>query len=324
MYRRCPWFLSLLSAVAAFRSPMVPRSCVSRRTTRPLAVSSKSPDESTATTAFPSLFWNNNNDKPQDVVESALVENTRSLDSGAILPLALTAIATLGLAFAHQAGLTLDDVSSGAHALTTNPQGFLQDVVQYVHDLGPLGPLYFGLIYLVAELLAVPATPLTLSAGYLFGLTEGVGVVLLAATIAASISFVIGKTLLRSWVEDVVLRENPQWAKLDRAIGKEGFQLLLLVRLSPLFPFALSNYLYGASSIDFASYFWGTLLGFFPGTCAYVYTGMVGQALTLGGSDDVQPWYVYAGVLAGIGGLLQLAASVATDLIEALEDEDDV
>lgn len=204
--------------------------------------------------------------------------------------------------------------------LVTHPQESLQAGLEVVRGMGPMGYVYFGILYAAAEILAVPATPLTLSAGYLFGVLPGTAVVLLAATVAASVAFVVGKTILRTWVEDRLL-ENPQFAKLDKAIGREGFKLLLLVRLSPLFPFALSNYLYGASSIDFPSYFWGTLLGFAPGTLAYVYAGSVGQALTLGGDAVTQPWYVYAGGMAVITGLLKLATDVATGLVESLDDE---
>lgn len=72
-----------------------------------------------------------------------------------------------------------------------------------------------------------------------------------------------------------LLEENPKFNALDKAIGKEGFKVILLLRLSPIFPFALSNYFYGVTSVDFFEYMFGTLIGFFPGTLAYVYTGTV-------------------------------------------------
>jgi uncharacterized membrane protein YdjX (TVP38/TMEM64 family) len=228
--------------------------------------------------------------------------------------------ASLGDASAY--GVNLASISAWVQQLVSNPQETLQSVVNSVNDMGNMGLVYFGLIYLVAEILAVPATPLTLSAGCLFGVARGAAVVLLSASIAASVAFWIGKTVLRSWVEEK-LQENPKFAKLDQAIGEQGFQLLLLVRLSPIFPFAISNYLYGASSISFWPYFFGTLLGFAPGTLAYVYTGMVGKALTLGGGDGAtQPWYVYAGGLAVLAGLLSLVSQVASNIIESLEDGD--
>lgn len=205
-------------------------------------------------------------------------------------------------------------------AVANDPSATLDQVVQNVADMGPLGPLYFGIAYTLAEILAIPAIPLTASAGYLFGPIQGTGVVLLSASIAAAISFQIGRTFLRNYVEKV-LEDYPDFAKIDRVIGKEGFKLMLLLRLSPIFPFALSNYLYGASSISFSNFFWGTLLGFAPGTLAYVYTGYAGKALTTDGAD-AYPWFVYVGGLALFGGLLKVIADTATKTIEELEDED--
>lgn len=200
-----------------------------------------------------------------------------------------------------------------------NPSATLESVVQTVDAMGPLGPVYFGVAYTIAEILAIPAIPLTASAGYLFGPVQGTGVVLLSASIAAAVSFVIGRTLLRDYVESV-LEEYPKFAKIDRAIGREGFRLMFLLRLSPIFPFALSNYLYGASSINFSAFFWGTLFGFAPGTAAYVYTGYVGKALSEGG-ENAYPWFVYAGGLALFGGVLKVLADTATRVVEEFEED---
>ena len=134
---------------------------------------------------------------------------------------------------------------------------------------------------ILAEILAIPAVPiLTASSGYLFGLLPGTATCLFSAVVAASISFVIGRTCLRGYVESV-LADNPKFRAMDRAIDKGGFKLMLITRLSPLFPFALSNYLFGASSIQFPNYFFGTVLGFLPGTFAYVYAGSVGGLIYL-------------------------------------------
>ena len=241
-----------------------------------------------------------------------------------VLPVAAAALllGAVGVAMTHFPASSSSlpwDAAAMVQNLLSNPQATLQSVVDSVDAMGPWAPVIFGVLYCLAEVLAVPATPLTLSAGYLFGMTQGVTVVLIAATIAASIAFYIGKTFLRSWVEEI-LEENPKFAKLDRAVGEQGFKLLVLIRLSPLFPFALSNYLYGASAISFQDYFWGTLLGFAPGTAAYVYTGMVGKELLLG--DGSQPWYLYAAGFAVLGGLLKLVSDVANGIVEAIEDEE--
>jgi uncharacterized membrane protein YdjX (TVP38/TMEM64 family) len=247
-------------------------------------------------------------------------------DDQAAIPLStlLSVAALLGaaalLATGSSLGLTLDDVTTTAVAFMHNPQDTLAVLIESIKGMGPAAPLYFGLLYCIAECLAIPATPLTLSAGYLFGASQGVAVVLAAGTLAACVGFFVGKTVLRQTVEGL-LEQNPQFAKLDRAIGKEGFKLLVLVRLTPLFPFALSNYIYGASAIEFWPYFWGTLLGFTPGTIAYVYTGMVGQAVLSGQGSE--PWYVYAGGMTALAALLKVISDTATGIVQTMEEEDE-
>lgn len=213
------------------------------------------------------------------------------------------------------------NVIFGAQNLFSDPTATLESIVSQVETMGNLGFLYFGIFYTIAEILAIPAFPLTASAGYLFGLQGGTAIVLFSASIAASVSFIIGRTVLRSYVEGL-LEKYPKFKAMDKAIGNEGFKLMLLLRLSPLFPFALSNYLYGVTSVRFVDYFWGTILGFLPGTMAYVYSGEVGKALTLD-SGNAQPWYVYAVGLAVIVGALKVASDVAAKAVEGLEDFDD-
>ena len=226
----------------------------------------------------------------------------------------------------YSLGLTVDDFIHGAQTLFTNPSAFSQELIEGVQGLGPTGVVYYALIYMIAEILAVPATPLTLSAGYLFGLQNGILTVLVGATGAACVGFWISRTFLREYVESTLLAPAPDGsspntlAKLDKAIAKEGFKLLVLIRLSPIFPFSVTNYLYGASSIDFGSYLFGTLVGFIPTTTAYVYTGMVGQALTAGNGGE-QPWYVYLAGFSVLALLVKLVTEVATGLIETIEEE---
>lgn len=237
-------------------------------------------------------------------------------DIGNKLPLS-TIFGTL----AFGAALLLSQNPSVQHFFS-DPQTVLQDVVNRVESTGDMGAVYFFFIYLVAEVLAIPAIPLTASAGYLFGVTEGTLVVLLAGSLAAAIGFLIGRTFLRAKVEEI-LEDYPKFKSIDQAIGKEGLglKLMILLRIAPIFPFSLSNYLYGATSVEFWPYFIGTMIGFTPGTFAYVYTGTVGKALTLDSANS-EPWYVYALGLAILSGLLKIAADVATNIIDSIEDDE--
>mmetsp|Transcript_7747 Transcript_7747/g.11095 ORF Transcript_7747/g.11095 Transcript_7747/m.11095 type:complete len:389 (+) Transcript_7747:185-1351(+) len=277
-------------------------------------------------------------DEPWDALSSSSSSNSNEIEDlerwlgkegdgweRTILPLGIAAVLAISTAIVSphidvNIPTSITEVTHGVEQFFADPNAALQNVVQRVEDMGPLGPLYFGVAYTIAEILAIPAVPLTASAGYLFGVTTGTAVVLFSASIAAAVSFVIGRTLLRSYVEGI-LEDQPRMKKIDKAIGKEGFKLMLLLRLSPIFPFALSNYLYGATSVKFWPYFFGTMLGFTPGTIAYVYTGEVGKALTAG-QDSAQPWYIYACGFTLLLGFIKVASDTATGIIEGLEEEE--
>jgi len=252
--------------------------------------------------------------------ESASQDVASTVALGVVVTLAAVAAAVLSSGGVDGIALpSPGEVASSVGAFFADPTGTLEAVVAKVESMGPLGYVYFGAVYVVAEVLAIPAIPLTASAGYLFGVVQGTGVVLAAASIAAAVSFVIGRTLLRSYVEGV-LEGFPKFQKVDKAIGRDGFKLMVLLRIAPVFPFALSNYLYGATSVPFWDFLWGTLVGFTPGTIAYVYTGEIGKALT-GDAASASPWYIYAGGLALLTGFLKVAADVAAGIIDDLEDE---
>lgn len=202
----------------------------------------------------------------------------------------------------------------------------LKGAVSKIEDMGPLGYVYFSGIYVLAEIFAVPAFPLTASSGYLFGLIPGFIIVLVSATAAAGISFLIGRTYLRDWAQDLATKYGgDRWNAIDSAISKEGFKVVLLLRLSPLLPFALSNYLYGLTSVEFWQFLCGTCLGFSPGTFGIVYAGTAGKDLFSGTGGF--PWYFYvlgAIVVAAIGGTISNIASAALENISCDgEDIDD-
>ena len=125
---------------------------------------------------------------------------------------------------------------------------------------------------------------------------------------------------LRAAVEEAksVKRKDREAQAIDRAVASEGFKIILLLRLSPIFPFALSNYFYGLTAVEFGPYLAATLLGFAPGTFLYVYSGEVAAvAAGAAGDDAAYPWYVYAGFLS-VGAFV--AAKVTEVATRALEE----
>lgn len=202
----------------------------------------------------------------------------------------------------------------------TSFQSVMDAVPQQVEELGPLGPVYFFCVYVLAECLALPATPLTLSAGYLFGLPLGCAVALAGGTVAAGIGFLLSRTLLRPQIEELAAG-NENFQNINRAVEREGFKIILLLRLSPLLPFALSNYVYGLSNAGFLDFILATALGFAPGTCAYVYLATTARSV-LGGTGEGQPWYVYAVGIAVTIGLLKVVSDIAKQAVDDAIESD--
>jgi len=154
----------------------------------------------------------------------------------------------------------------GRQAGTAIPQ-----FAQWVEGLGLWGPLVFIAGYSVAVVAFVPASLLTLAAGAIFGIGEGVAYVFLAATLGAGASFLISRYVARQAVERR-LEGNEKFAAIDRAVGEQGRRIVFLLRLSPVFPFNLLNYGLGLTRVRFADYL-VACLGMLPGTFLYVYSG---------------------------------------------------
>jgi len=146
---------------------------------------------------------------------------------------------------------------------------------QWVDGLGWAGMLVFGLAYSLAAILFVPGSALTLAAGAVFGLFWGTALVSVFSTLAAALAFLIARYFARSRVEGLA-QHHPKFRAVDAAIGKRGWQIVALLRLSPAMPFSASNYLYGLTSVPFVPYVLASWIAMLPGTFMYVYLGHIG------------------------------------------------
>ena len=146
-------------------------------------------------------------------------------------------------------------------------------VLAWVRGLGWLAPVVYGVIYALAVPLAVPGSLLTLTAGALFGLWPGVPVVFAASTVGSTLAFLVSRHVARPWVE-AWASTHPRFAAVDRAVAAEGTRMVFLLRLTPLVPFTVLNYLLGLTRIR-----WRDMVlaspGTLPGTFLYVYYGHV-------------------------------------------------
>ena len=163
---------------------------------------------------------------------------------------------------------------------------WLEQFKVWVQGMGFAGYVLYVLVYAACCVLLIPAVALTLGAGAIFGFVTGAIIVLIGATLGASVAFLLARTVLRTRVEKFVAR-HPKVAAVDRAIGREGVKLMLLCRLSGFPPFTWVNYGFGLTGVRFSQYFLTTLFGIIPGVLAFTYAGVAGAAVATGEGNRI-------------------------------------
>ena len=135
----------------------------------------------------------------------------------------------------------------------------------WIQSLGPLGPLAFISIYVVATAVAIPGSALTLLAGAIFGSVWGVVWVSVGSTLGASVCFLIARYIARDAIEER-MNKNPLFQKLDKLTGQQGAIIVAITRLVPIFPFNLLNYGFGLTKVPFITYVLWSWVCMLPGT----------------------------------------------------------
>jgi uncharacterized membrane protein YdjX (TVP38/TMEM64 family) len=161
------------------------------------------------------------------------------------------------------------------------------EFLEWVRSLGPLGPLAFVAGYTLVTVTIMPAFLLTLAAGALWGFWLGLLLAMSGAVSGATCAFLGGRYVLRSPVERYVNR-HPRLVAIDRAVESEGARLVFLLRLSPVVPFVLLNYVLGVSRITLRDHFVG-MIGMIPTAAMYVYAGKVAGDLAVLASGAATP-----------------------------------
>lgn len=158
----------------------------------------------------------------------------------------------------------------GAHRVGAGP--WLSNTLDWIRGLGAMAPVAFIAIYIAACVAFLPGSILTIGAGVIFGVVRGSIYVSIAATLGATAAFLVGRYVARDWVSKR-LEGNAKFKAIDEAVGREGWKMVFLTRLSPVFPFNLLNYAYGLTRVTLRDYFFASWAGMIPATVLYVYIG---------------------------------------------------
>jgi uncharacterized membrane protein YdjX (TVP38/TMEM64 family) len=193
-------------------------------------------------------------------------------------------------------------------------------LVTAVHDLGPLGPVLFISIYMVAVVVLIPASWMTMAGGAVFGIVPAAVYALIAATLGSTAAFLIGRYLARRVVARH-LDAMPRFAAIDRAVSADARRIITLLRLSPITPFNFLNYALGLTAVSVWDFVIGSV-GMVPGAFMYAYAGSVaGQALVVAGQAAVpRNASYYAMLAAGLLATIAASALVARAARRALRD----
>jgi len=191
-----------------------------------------------------------------------------------------------------------------AHVLALHEK--IPPLLEASRGLGPRGVLIHLAAYLVAALLALPLSPITVAAGATYGALAGAALAAPAIAIASSSAFLVARLITRD--PEALARGEGKVARAVRAIGRGGFRLVLVLRLAPAVPFSILNFAFGATPTPLAHFALASLVGTAPSQLGYaclgaVLTWPVGTARTW-----AEIALVAGGVLMSLGALAGAAA----------------
>src|SRR2546421_9344867 len=200
----------------------------------------------------------------------------------------------------------------------------LATIQQHVMHWGVWSAICYPLLYACCNVLLLPGGVLSVGAGFFFGLWWGFLIALLGNVAGAAISFFISRWLGRNWLKRKLFR-NRTLVALEPAIHKEGWKIILLSQLHPLFPTSLLNYLYGLTQIRFRTCMLWVAIGQAPGLFLYSYLGTLGQlGLNLARGKTHPKAIEYCVWLVGFGAavrLLIILGRIALQLLQQAQEE---
>lgn len=172
-----------------------------------------------------------------------------------------------------------------------------ENVSRVIGELGAWAPVAYVAMYLIAPLLMVPGSAITLAGGALFGPVWGTLYTVIGSVGGATIAFLAARYLAGDWVE----RKTTGIAhQVKEGVEAEGWRFVAFVRLVPLFPFNLLNYALGLTRIPLLTYVVTSAICMFPATVGYVYLGYVGREVWVGGEDLLWKLGLGLGILAAL------------------------
>lgn len=206
-----------------------------------------------------------------------------------------------------------------------NSRGLFKKGLIWIENFKPWSPLIFITGHILACVFLVPSFFFTFSAGVLFGLRPGFVYSLTGLVMGSLAAFLIGRFIARGWVLSL-FSKSKRFRMLDEMVRRKGWKIVLLGRLSPIFPFTVGNYAFGLTKLSARKYFVATFIGTIPSTFVYVYLGVLTGSLAglANGNHAYGPpeWLLFLiGILATVAVSLYLRRITKLALAESIRSE---
>lgn len=166
----------------------------------------------------------------------------------------------------------------------------IQGLKDWISGFGILGPIVYILLYTSVCLFFLPRVPVTVLAGISFGPVMGAVYALIGSITGASTAFLIARYAARDMVEGWA-EDNEQFQKIDEGVEKQGWKMLIVTRLVPIFPFCLQNFAYGLSKMKFQTYILISSVFMIPGTVTLTF--MSGAVVN---GEEIEESLIYFGL----------------------------
>ena len=150
-----------------------------------------------------------------------------------------------------------------------------EDLQGIIGQTGPWAPIVYMGAFAVLPAFFFPVAVLALAGGLLFGLWWGSVYTFLGAMVNCSVMFMMSRTIGYDQVKALVEKKlSPKWqSRMASAAGREGFLLLIVLRLIPAVPYNLINYAFGLTPMGYGAYLLGSAIGIIPGTLVFINIG---------------------------------------------------
>jgi uncharacterized membrane protein YdjX (TVP38/TMEM64 family) len=153
----------------------------------------------------------------------------------------------------------------------------VERLIALIEGLGSWGPIAYGAIYVIGALSGVPSWTLSIASGAIFGAFGGTLVSAIGGALAAAIGFAIARRFGRGWIESFARRRRA-FRVIDHAVREGDWRVVALLRLSPIIPYVISNYVFGLTAVRFWPYVVAGLVVTLPGKAFYAILGEMGRS----------------------------------------------